>query len=153
MWYELPARLGATKVTTIAAESRDEYLLATSAANVFLAPRAAEGIGLTFLEAMARGGAVIAYDAPTMNEYIRNGDNGILLKPEPVAGQATLVSRFREALFADRNPHLLSHRQDWANVEALGMEAVGGQARADCRVGQMKWREDIRSYASFVSDW
>jgi hypothetical protein len=153
MQYELPTQLGDTKVTTIAAASRDEYLRATGAANVFLAPRAVEGVGLTFLEAMARGGAVVAYDAPTMNEYIRDGENGILLTAESIARGATPVSRFKETLFADRNPHLLSHRQDWASVKAVDLEAVGRQARAECRVGQMKWREDIQSYASFVCDW
>jgi len=153
MHYELPARLGRTKVTTFSAESQDEYLQATNAANVFLAPRLVEGVGLTFLEAMARGGAVIAYDAPTMNEYIRDGENGILLAPEEVDQTPTRASRIRSSLFADRSPYLLSHRQDWALVQATDLRSIGNQARADCEVGQLKWREDIPSFASFVSDW
>lgn len=47
-------------------------------ANVFIAPRHAEGIGHAFLEAMARGMIVIAHDLPTHNEYIHNWTNGIL---------------------------------------------------------------------------
>lgn len=47
-------------------------------ANVYFAPRMTEGIGMTFLEAMARGQCVVANDAPTMSEYITNRLNGIL---------------------------------------------------------------------------
>ena len=44
----------------------------------YMAPRHCEGIGMSFLEAMASGRVVIAPDMPTMNEYIENGRNGIL---------------------------------------------------------------------------
>lgn len=45
---------------------------------LYIAPRPTEGIGMSFLEAMARGRCVIAPDLPTMNEYIENGVTGIL---------------------------------------------------------------------------
>lgn len=44
----------------------------------YIAPRIYEGIGMSFLEAMAMGRCVIAPNEPTMNEYITNGVNGIL---------------------------------------------------------------------------
>lgn len=44
----------------------------------YLAPRAKEGIGMSFLEAMASGRCVVANDDSTMNEYITHGKNGIL---------------------------------------------------------------------------
>ncbi|HEY7748834.1 MAG TPA: glycosyltransferase [Aestuariivirgaceae bacterium] len=47
-------------------------------ANIYFAPRLMEGIGMTFLEAMARGQCVVAPEAPTMSEYITNGVNGLL---------------------------------------------------------------------------
>jgi hypothetical protein len=47
-------------------------------AHVFFAPRSLEGIGMSFLEAMARGQIVVAPDNPTMNEYIRHQTSGIL---------------------------------------------------------------------------
>lgn len=53
----------------------------------YMAPREREGIGLSFLEAMASGRCVIAPDDSTMNEYIEHGKNGFLydLKhPEPI---------------------------------------------------------------------
>lgn len=54
---------------------------ALAGANVFFAPRPLEGIGMSFLEAMARGLCVAAPDAPTMGEYISHGGNGLLYAP------------------------------------------------------------------------
>lgn len=44
----------------------------------YAAPRVYEGIGMSFLEAMALGRCVIAPDYPTMNEYIIDGETGLL---------------------------------------------------------------------------
>lgn len=57
------------------------------AAGIYIAPRSAEGIGMSFLEAMAMGKAIIAHNASTMNEYIENGVNGYIVdfnNPEQV---------------------------------------------------------------------
>jgi len=59
-------------------ERKSDYEKCLASANVFIAPRASEGIGLALLEGMARGMLVLAHDAPTNNEYISNGVNGIL---------------------------------------------------------------------------
>jgi glycosyltransferase involved in cell wall biosynthesis len=59
---------------------RKDYEECLQHSNVFFAPRAAEGVGMSFLEAMSLGMVVIALDSPTMNEYIQDGINGILLK-------------------------------------------------------------------------
>lgn len=48
---------------------------------VFIAPRIEEGIGMSFLKAMAMGRCVVAADRPTMNEYITHGENGVLFEP------------------------------------------------------------------------
>lgn len=66
--------------------SQKEYLELITRSNTYIAPRVAEGIGFGFLEAMARGMAVIASDAPTHTEYIANWTNGILFdhqRPSP----------------------------------------------------------------------
>ena len=60
-------------------EHRDDYLAAVDACDVFIAPRPWEGIGLAFLEAMARGKCVVAVDGPAMNEYIVHGTSGLLV--------------------------------------------------------------------------
>lgn len=45
---------------------------------LYVAPRECEGIGQSFLEAMAMGKAVIAANNPTMNEYIKYNETGYL---------------------------------------------------------------------------
>ncbi len=45
---------------------------------IYIAPRFLEGIGMSFLEAMAQGKLVIAHNKPTMSEYIKNGKTGYL---------------------------------------------------------------------------
>ena len=45
----------------------------------YIAPRKQEGIGLSFLDAMSRGCVIIAHNDRTMNEYIKNGNNGYLI--------------------------------------------------------------------------
>jgi hypothetical protein len=57
---------------------KSRYLELLTSCNLFVAPRRYEGIGLSVLEAMSYGLAVIAPDSPTMNEYIRHGRNGYL---------------------------------------------------------------------------
>jgi glycosyltransferase involved in cell wall biosynthesis len=72
-------------------ESRDEMLENIGGLikqkGIYIAPRELEGIGHSFLEAMAMGKAVIAVDNPTMNEYIEHGKTGYLFdlsKPKKI---------------------------------------------------------------------
>lgn len=66
-------------------EDRAELDALTRSFAGYVAPRLHEGIGMSFLEAMARGQCVIAADNPTMNEYITHDVNGLLFTPrEPV---------------------------------------------------------------------
>jgi hypothetical protein len=63
-----------------------EYARVLREHQVFFASRRSEGIGMSFLEAMSIGMAVIAPDDSTMNEYILSGANGYLYDPDdPVA--------------------------------------------------------------------
>ena len=67
-------------------DSVGDYLRVLRQHKVFIASRREEGIGLSFLEALSIGMAVISPDNPTVNEYIRSGVNGYLYDPEkPVA--------------------------------------------------------------------
>lgn len=58
--------------------SRKAYLERMSKCGIVIAPRLKEGIGMAFLEAMAMGKCVVAHDDATMNEYIKDGETGIL---------------------------------------------------------------------------
>ncbi|MEJ8811737.1 glycosyltransferase family 4 protein [Variovorax ureilyticus] len=68
-------------------ENRRELTALVERANVYFAPRMEEGIGQSFLEAMARGKCVVAPNQGTMNEYILSGVNGLLYEhhaPRPL---------------------------------------------------------------------
>jgi len=59
-------------------QNPQDYIRKLANYNVYVAPRRFEGIGMTFLEAMAMGMCVVAENQPTANEYILSGQNGIL---------------------------------------------------------------------------
>lgn len=59
-------------------DSKDEMQKYIQQAAIYFAPREYEGIGMSFLEAMAAGRCVISPDNPTMNEYITHGKTGFL---------------------------------------------------------------------------
>ena len=67
---------------SIWSEDRGIYDRALNQAGIYFAPRLHEGIGMSFLEAMAMGKAVVAADNPTMNEYLTHNVNGYLFNPE-----------------------------------------------------------------------
>lgn len=59
-------------------DTKDEMQKYIQKSALYFAPRRYEGIGMSFLEAMAAGRCVIAPDYPTMNEYIKNRETGFL---------------------------------------------------------------------------
>ena len=78
-------------------EKASDYRRIVDDCDIYVAPREFEGIGMSFLEAMAAGKCVIAPDNPTMNEYITHGINGLLYdvdKPKPLElGQHARIGR------------------------------------------------------------
>lgn len=79
-WPEPPAHVRRLERTAWS-PGGDAYAAALRASNLFFAPRPLEGIGMSVLEAMASGHCVVAPNAPTMNEYISHGTNGLLYVP------------------------------------------------------------------------
>ena len=146
--YSLPGRLGPTEVISIRPRSRREYLEITREANIFIAPRTSEGVGLTFLEAMARGSCVIGYDAPTMNEYIRDGENGLLFKSSHSRLHPAALGRL-----ARRSPHPVNVDQHWKRLAEADHATLGERARADQQAGHELWLDSLAEYRRFVLDW
>ena len=48
--------------------------------NLFFLPREREGIGFSFLDAMANGLIPVGFDEPTFNEYVVDGINGVIVE-------------------------------------------------------------------------
>ncbi len=79
----------------------------------FFAPRGKEGIGLSFLDAMAMGLVVIAPNEATMNEYITDGVNGYLYDiddPRPI--DFSEYDRIRERSIRDATEGYAAWRAD-----------------------------------------
>jgi glycosyltransferase involved in cell wall biosynthesis len=101
--------------------SSREYGEVLRQANVFFGSRRMEGLGMSFLEAMASGLCVIAPNAPVMNEYIHHGVNGLLYDPD--------------------NPLPL----DFSSHAALGQAAF-----ESCVNGRRAWESSLEDLACFL---
>jgi glycosyltransferase-like protein len=109
-------------------EGRDILLLGTvseadlggwyRAADAFAFPSVKEGFGLVVLEALAAGLPVVASDIPVFAEYLRDGENALLVPPGDPAALAGALHRLagdptlRQTLAAGGKP--LLDRFTWA---------------------------------------
>ncbi len=101
-----------------------DLLRVMEASGLYLAPRLSEGIGMSFLEAMALGRCVVAPDGPTMNEYIEHGKTGILYDPE--------------------NPIPLTR---------FDVRAIQYAARAAAVKGRHAWEKSIPDILQWIRNW
>ncbi len=156
--YELGTSLNGIPVESMSAQwDQADYVRCVSRANIFVAPRVHEGVGLAFLEAMARGCAVLAFDAPAMNHYIRHGQNGILLSPTPAPWFAQALKRIPlgrrfgwTRYFEERPRHPLRGRPDVHSFASIDFKAMGASAREECGRGHQAWRNQWGAYAHFL---
>lgn len=81
--------------------------------NVYFAPRSCEGIGMSFLEAMARGQCVVAPSAPTMSAYITHRVSGLLYDADSLT-----------------------------SLDFSTAERIGANARRTIERGFTRWRRD-----------
>jgi len=148
--------------------SRPEYIRISREANIFLSPRLTEGVGMAFLEALARGAGVVAVDNPTMNEYIMNGVNGRLISN----GDFRLKKRTKVALMLadicrsspglswraerfllrqlDRENKSFRDSTDWSFLDGTDWDRLGRNARESHQQGFASWTRDIDRLRSFV---
>jgi glycosyltransferase involved in cell wall biosynthesis len=64
--------------------------------DVFVMPSLKEGLGLGLMEAMAWGRPVIGSDVGGIKNLIRNGDNGLLVRPTDVRGLSAAIIELLE---------------------------------------------------------
>lgn len=155
LYYELPSRLGDTSVKVIHEMDRDSHLKTVKDSNIYLAPRAAEGAGMTFIEAMSRGAAVLAYNASTMNEYIRHRQNGFLfnnLAPRRIDKRTIRVAK--RLVGRQTGPrYALSLDQRWSDMAKIDWENLGATALQDSQKGYTEWCESLDAYSNFLTAW
>jgi hypothetical protein len=151
-FYSLPSVLGKTTVTTIhRTKSREDALRQIEHANIVISPRLTEGAGMVFQESMARGCTVIAHNAPTMNEYIQNNVNGILLKD----GWYSLADRYKNKLGISKHqrtdPFLLEMTIDWKVIKNAKFEKLGIEAARYTKAGYENWVQETSRFAEFMN--
>ena len=165
--YEIPDILGNTVVKKLTfnfegVEGHNEYLNYLNQANIFIAPRMVEGVGLTLIEAMARGCSVFAFNAPTMNEYICHKSNGYLLdrcNPQflnclKAKMEKTIIRVNRKIdIFGYQHDFPVTAWQDWSEIKGLDLKSLGASALRDQKIGYKEWKDNLPKYASFISDW
>jgi len=111
-------------VSEVRYKTKTDYWNVQNNYNVYFSSRTSEGIGLGFIEPMAMGMVVVAKDEPTMNEYIINGVNGIL------------INNF-------------NHKLDISNYD---LKLIGDNARNSCRAGYKKWSEEKSRIIDFMKN-
>ncbi|MBN2301153.1 MAG: glycosyltransferase [Lentisphaerae bacterium] len=134
-----------------------DYRAIRDRANLFIAPRLYEGVGVALLEALARGAAVFGPDEATMNEYIVNGENGYLFDSHDMyVPFATRVRRKAGLLLghgAMDVPDVLGMNQDWNAISTLDLVSLGNNARDSHAAGYVRWKASVPEYAEFVLSW
>ncbi|TVM15203.1 hypothetical protein DPQ33_16045 [Oceanidesulfovibrio indonesiensis] len=138
----VPEELETTCKVTVSEwfDSKEDFQSVVEQANVFIAPRPLEGIGMSFLEAMCLGMCIVAPNLPTMNEYIRHGENGLLYdiamedKVKPVCRNGVCRPLMKDGPFSLENA-----------------AAMGAQARKDAEAGYAKWLEDSLHFVEYVT--
>lgn len=100
-------------------------------AAVFVSPSLAEGFGLTLVEAMACGCAVVASDLPAVRDIVSDGKTGLLCPP----GDSDMLAK--------NIRFLLDHPEVCARMGKAGMESV--RSRFD-------WSAVAECYAELIEN-
>lgn len=130
-------------------EDRKELDALMAGSHFIFAPRALEGIGMSFLEAMARGQIVIAPDAPTMSEYLRHGTTGLLYDlADPDVGIPPTATRLAEMSRAAVRTVSVGNAQWKMDQERLKSLILNDDRRWSTKDASSHFRNEIRRRAS-----
>lgn len=102
---------------------------------------------MAFLEAMAMGKCVVAHDDATMNEYIVDGESGLLVdfdRPARIASERVARARAGVAAAAAR------HRARWVEDEAKIVPFIVGQR--PCRPGLVARAKIALEYPLYLAE-
>jgi len=134
-----PARTDKTLTYSTWFESKQQMIETMGKAAIYIQPRAKEGMGMGFLEAMAMGRCVIAPDNPTMNEYITHGETGFLydLRNPAALPPADIRAMQRRAYEFMRQGHEVWLRDKYKILEWI----ASAPAPDNQAMGRHSWRK------------
>ena len=157
--YDFPENFGKVQVQTFPyMVSQEKYKTFLRETNVLIAPRKSEGVGMTFLEAMASGSVVFSYDAPTMNEYITHKVNGYLFDKtkitfaENVRRKLWHTSKFPETISRE-SLHELNASLNLRGLKNLNLKILGNNAVESITYGYEKWKNQLSEIKNFITEW
>ena len=97
-----------------------DLLKAYNLSEFSILPSLGEATGLTILESMAAGKPIVASRLPTISEFVKHGQNGILFEPgDPEKLANSIISlmsnqKLREKLI--QNGKIISEQRDWSKI-------------------------------------
>jgi 1,2-diacylglycerol 3-alpha-glucosyltransferase len=119
-----------------------EHLRLFASSDVCLAPSRWEGLGLHLYEALAFGIPVITNDNPPMNEVIRNGENGILVRGLRSGEASSGIPAFDPDV--DELTRAIERLTD---PDARATLAAGARAARE----RLSWERTTRGYAELIA--
>ena len=132
-------------------EHKEDMMNDIAGCAFYVAPREKEGIGMSFLEAMAMGRAVIAPNQATMNEYIKDGENGYLYdlgNPEPL-----MLKDVRKVQKNCRN-YIKTGYARWQKDQDKILTWIAGAAKPDLgKIRKRMWRRFFCNPPKVIKVW
>jgi len=95
--------------------------------DLLIVPSKAEGFGIIILEAFGCNLPVLAFDVPTCNEIIKDGENGYLVKPCDVT---SIISRIQEIYLNDQQKreaiiyNAMKKLREYYSLERMAEETI-----------------------------
>lgn len=125
--HELTAELGLADQVTFVGPVRHAEIFDRLAGNdIFVLPSYREAFGIAYIEAMAAGLLTIGVAGQGPSQFIRDGENGILVPPRDVE---TLAAVLRDALTGAPG--------HWQNIACEGQRTVRNSYTWDHHAGQL----------------
>lgn len=102
-------------------KNKADFLETLAQFSIYIAPRKAEGIGFSFIDAIACGMVILAHDKPTMNEYIVNNVNGIIFDTELPDFRLINIEKLR----TESIKTFIEGHESWNNFIPLLLSTIG----------------------------
>jgi glycosyltransferase involved in cell wall biosynthesis len=135
-----PARVAAdfdervrARLTVVPTYAREELPALLRDCHILVAPSLSEGLGVAVLEAMACGLVPVAADNPGVREFLKHGENGLIVRPADARALREGVERLvmdRAALHSLRlEAWATAQRYRWPEVARSTLDAYSRAAR------------------------
>jgi glycosyltransferase involved in cell wall biosynthesis len=129
MLHALTAELGLeSRVVFAGSKTHDELPAILQSADVFVRASLSEGLGNSFLEAMAAGIPIVGTEVGGIPDFLKDGETGLFCEPRNPSSLAKAVRRIQEepglrSRLVENGVRLVRERYDWDSI-ACQMKAL-----------------------------